>query len=224
MEANEINAARAAWLISPAEIGIKILRDTTVFWDETGKIVHIECEANQTLAENRVGQALRSRSINLVDLGNAILCPGLVNAHCHAAMSLFRGAADDLPLMDWLQKRIWPMEGALVDAQFVELGTQLAAAEMLLGGTTTCADMYFYPQDAARAFLAMGMRAQLAMPVIEFPTRYASDADRYLALALEARDALKGEALLSFALGPHAPYTVSDSTFQRVVAYAAELA
>ncbi|MGL5004518.1 MAG: TRZ/ATZ family hydrolase, partial [Casimicrobium sp.] len=163
------------------------------------------------------------RRIPVKDLGAAILCPGLVNAHCHAAMSLLRGAADDLPLMDWLQKRIWPMEGELVDPEFVRVGTTLAAAEMLLGGTTTCADQYFYPSDAARAFLAMGMRAQLAMPVIDFPTRYASDPDRYLALALEARDALKGEALLSFALGPHAPYTVSDDTFKRIVAYAAEL-
>ncbi len=162
--------------------------------------------------------------VSTVNLGNSILAPGLVNAHTHAAMSLFRGAADDLSLMDWLQKRIWPMEGQLVDGAFVETGTRLAAAEMLLGGTTCCADMYFYPVDAARAFIAMGMRAQLAMPVIEFPTRYAADADRYISLALESRDALKSEPLLSFGFGPHAPYTIHDDTFKRIAALAAELA
>lgn len=224
MQTSEIKAVRAAWLVTPSENGVATHQNATVYWDETGKIVQIDSESFVNSAQINAGKQLHSfNASEVLDLGNSILCPGLVNAHCHAAMSLLRGAADDLPLMDWLQKRIWPMEGTLVDPQFVELGTKLSAAEMLLGGTTTCADMYFYPQDAARAFLAMGMRAQLAMPVIDFPTRYASDADRYLALALEARDALKGEALLSFALGPHAPYTVSDATFQHVVAYAAEL-
>jgi 5-methylthioadenosine/S-adenosylhomocysteine deaminase len=224
MQASEIHAVRADWLVTPTDTRTTILRNAQVYWDSAGKIVGIEAEDSpfQALKEWAITDEARKR-IPVTDLGAAILCPGLVNAHCHAAMALMRGAADDLPLMDWLQKRIWPMEAALVDPQFVEVGTKLAAAEMLLGGTTTCADMYFYPQDAARAFLAMGMRAQLAMPVIDFPTRYASDADRYLALALEARDALRGEALLSFSLGPHAPYTVSDETFARIVAYAAEL-
>ncbi len=224
MEASEIQAVRADWLVTPTEHGTAVLRNATIYWGKSGKIIAIESvDSDRSPSINAVLSEEANRDIAVLDLGAAILCPGLVNAHCHAAMTLMRGAADDLPLMDWLQKRIWPMEGELVDPTFVRVGTTLAAAEMLLGGTTTCADMYFYPEDAARAFVSMGMRAQLAMPVIEFPTRYASDADRYLALALEARDALKGEALLSFALGPHAPYTVSDATFQRVVAYAAEL-
>lgn len=224
MEASEIQAVRADWLVTPTEHGTAVLQNATIYWDKSGEIVFIESiDSDRFPGTNRLLDEEAKREIDVLDLGATILCPGLVNAHCHAAMTLMRGAADDLPLMDWLQKRIWPMEGELVDPTFVRVGTTLAAAEMLLGGTTTCADMYFYPEDAARAFVSMGMRAQLAMPVIEFPTRYASDADRYLALALEARDALKGEALLSFALGPHAPYTVSDATFQRVVAYAAEL-
>jgi 5-methylthioadenosine/S-adenosylhomocysteine deaminase len=224
MQANEIQAVRADWLVTPTHSGTTVLRDARIYWSNNGIIVGIEAENSAFYAQkDRVIADEAKKRIPILDLGATILCPGLVNAHCHAAMTLMRGAADDLPLMDWLQKRIWPMEAELIDSTFVRAGTTLAAAEMLLGGTTTCADQYFYPQDSARAFLAMGMRAQLAMPVIEFPTRYASDADRYLALALEARDALKGEALLSFALGPHAPYTVNDNTFERVVAYAAEL-
>ncbi len=224
MQANEIQAVRADWLVTPSNNEITLLRNASIYWGNDGKIVGIE--ADNLAFSPQINWAITKearKQIPVTDLGASILCPGLVNAHCHAAMSLMRGAADDLPLMDWLQKRIWPMEGELVDPEFVRVGTTLAAAEMLAGGTTTCADQYFYPQDAARAFLAMGMRAQLVTPVIEFPTRYASDPDRYLALALEARDALKSEALLSFALGPHAPYTVNDNTFERIVAYAAEL-
>jgi 5-methylthioadenosine/S-adenosylhomocysteine deaminase len=208
----------ADWLVTSSKSGAITLQNAAVHIDAEGMIAAIG-EPSEIKARLSASDA----AFELIELGATILAPGLVNAHTHAAMALLRGAADDLPLMDWLQKRIWPMEGALVDPQFVSVGTQLAAAEMLLGGTTTCADMYFYPEDAARAFIAMGMRAQLAMPVINFPTRYAADADRYLSLALAARDALKGEPLLSFALGPHAPYTVNDETFSRIAAYAAEI-
>ena len=158
-----------------------------------------------------------------LDLRNHILAPGLVNAHCHAAMTLLRGAADDLPLQRWFAERIWPMEGALVDEHFVHVGTQLAAVEMLLGGTTTCVDMYLYSNAAALAFLSLGQRAVLALPVIDFPTRYAADVDAYITTGLQVRDEFAGEPLLSFALAPHAPYTAADSTFQKVLAYANEL-
>jgi 5-methylthioadenosine/S-adenosylhomocysteine deaminase len=223
-----LTAASAPWLVTASRDEMTMTRDAKVVWASTGEIVYSGSKENAE-ASIKIWAYSKNIDISIVDkvqenyLANSILCPGFVNAHTHAAMTLLRGAADELPLMEWLQKRIWPMEGALVDPEFVRIGTQLAAAEMLLGGTTTCADMYFYPVDAARAFLAMGMRAQLAMPVIEFPTRYASDPGQYLSLALEARDALKGEALLSFALGPHAPYTVNDDTFKRIVAYSAEL-
>jgi len=158
-----------------------------------------------------------------VDLPDHILAPGLVNAHCHSAMTLLRGAADDLPLERWLKERIWPMEAALLDEHFVSVGTRLAALEMLQGGTTTCADMYFYTQAAAEAYLSVGQRAVLALPVIDFPTRYAADVDGYISLGLAARDRFADEPLLSFCLAPHAPYTASDSTFQRVLSFAEEL-
>jgi len=154
--------------------------------------------------------------------GHALI-PGLVNLHTHAAMTLMRGMADDLPLMDWLQDHIWPAEARHVSAEFVREGTLLACAEMLRGGITCFNDMYFYPEAAAQSALEAGMRAALGIIAIEMRSSYASDAADYLSKGLAARDALKNEPLLSFCLAPHAPYTVSDATFERVATYADEL-
>lgn len=149
--------------------------------------------------------------------------PGLVNLHTHAAMSLFRGMADDLPLMQWLQESIWPAEGKHVSAAFVRDGTLLAAAEMLRGGITTCNEMYFFPDAAAEAFDALGMRATIGVTAIEFPTSYASTVDEYLKKGLAARDKWRGHDRIRFSIAPHAPYTVSDDTFVRVANLANEL-
>lgn len=156
-------------------------------------------------------------------LPDRALIPGLVNLHGHAAMSLFRGFADDLPLMAWLNERIWPAEKKHVSEAFVRDGTLLAAAEMLAGGITTCNDMYFFPQAAGEAFLQAGMRAILGMIVLERPSAYAPDADNYLARGLALRDELKDEPLLAFAFAPHAPYTISDATFGRINILAEQL-
>jgi 5-methylthioadenosine/S-adenosylhomocysteine deaminase len=128
-----------------------------------------------------------------------------------------------MPLMRWLQEKIWPAEGAHVSPDFVHDGTLLACAEMLRGGVTCFNDMYFYPEAAARAALSLGMRAALGITVIEFPTRYATDPDDYLAKGLAVRDSLLDEPLVSFCIAPHAPYTVSDKTFERVATLAAQL-
>lgn len=159
----------------------------------------------------------------VIRLDRHVLMPGLVNAHTHAAMTLLRGFADDMPLMRWLRERIWPAEMEHVSPEFVYDGTLLAAAEMIRGGVTTANDMYFFPDAAARAFADSGMRACVGMIAFEFPTRYASTADDYLAKGLAARDRYRDEARLSFCFAPHAPYTVSDATFQRVVSLAEEL-
>ncbi|CAN0433391.1 unnamed protein product, partial [Phaeothamnion confervicola] len=157
------------------------------------------------------------------DLPEHVLIPGLVNLHTHAAMTLMRGLADDLPLMRWLQEHIWPAESKHVSPQFVREGTLLACAEMLRGGITCFNDMYFYPEAAVEAALESGMRAALGMIVIEFPTNYAADPDDYLAKGLALRDRHRDHPLLSFCLAPHAPYTVSDRTFGKVATMAAEL-
>lgn len=151
------------------------------------------------------------------------LIPGLVNAHTHAAMSLMRGYADDLPLMQWLQDYIWPAEQKWVSPEFVRDGTLLAAAEMLAGGTTCFGDMFFFPDDVARAAVTAGMRAVVGMIVIEFPSAYASDSDDYLRKGIDFHDHYRDHPLVRTALAPHAPYTVADEALGRIVTYAAEL-
>lgn len=170
-------------------------------------------------------EAVRERFVptQTIALHGEVLFPGLVNLHTHAAMSLLRGYADDLPLMRWLQERIWPAEARHVTADFVEAGTLLAAAEMVRGGVTCFNDMYFHPTAAAAAASKAGIRAMLGMIVIEFPTAYAGDAEDYLAKGLDARDACADNPLIDFCFAPHAPYTVSDRSFERVATLAAQL-
>jgi 5-methylthioadenosine/S-adenosylhomocysteine deaminase len=160
---------------------------------------------------------------NVVRLDQHLLIPGLVNLHCHAAMTLLRGIADDTPLMTWLQDHIWPAEAKHVGDDFAHDGSLLAMAEMLRGGTTCVNDMYFFPEATARAALRAGMRASLGIIAIEFPSAYASDAGGYLKRGLAARASYQGEASLSFCLAPHAPYTAGDETLKRIVVLADEL-
>ena len=151
------------------------------------------------------------------------LLPGFINLHTHAAMTLLRGFADDLPLMRWLQEHIWPAEAKHVSPEFVRDGTELACREMLRGGITCFNDMYFFPEAAAEAALKTGIRAALGITVFEFPSAYGTDADNYLDKGLATRDALRDESLISFCLAPHAPYTVADKTFERVARLANQL-
>jgi 5-methylthioadenosine/S-adenosylhomocysteine deaminase len=138
-------------------------------------------------------------------------------------MTLLRGIADDVPLKVWLEREIWPREAAHVSSEFVHDGSLLAAAEMLKGGITTFCDMYFFPDATAAAARSAGMRVQLGLPVLEFPSAYAANADGYLQRGLAVRDALADDVLVSFGLAAHAPYTVSDATFEKIVTYAEEL-
>ena len=158
-----------------------------------------------------------------VTLPGHALIPGLVNLHTHASMALMRGLADDMAQTQWLQDRIWPAEARHVSPQFVYDGTLLACAEMLRGGITCFNEMYFYPGDAARAALALGMRAALGLIVIDSPSAYAADAEDYVAKGLALRDALREQPLLSFCMAPHAPYALSDATFSRLITLAEEL-
>ena len=155
-----------------------------------------------------------------IKLPQHVLMPGLVNLHGHSAMSLLRGYADDLVLMDWLNNHIWPAEGKHVRDDFVFDGTLLAMAEMIRGGTTTINDMYFYHSAVARAGIQSGIRTFVGCTVLEFPTAYASNADDYLKKALAERQTFLGEERVTFTLAPHAPYTVSDATFARIITLA----
>ncbi len=158
-----------------------------------------------------------------IDLPQHVLTPGLINAHGHAAMTLFRGMADDTPLQTWLEQHIWPAEGQWVSEEFVHDGTQLAIAEMLRSGTTTFSDMYFFPNIVAKAASDAGIRAQIAFPVFDFPTIWAQEPDDYIRKGLNVRDDFKHSDLVNLVFGPHAPYTVNDEALQKVAMLAAEL-
>ena len=159
----------------------------------------------------------------IVELREHVLLPGLINAHTHAAMTLMRGLADDVPLVRWLEEHIWPVEGRWVSDEFVRDGTMLAAAEMLRGGTTCFNDMYFYPGDAGRVVATAGMRCVLGMVVLDFPTVWAGSADEYLSRATDIHDEFRSHALVDTAFAPHAPYTVSDGPLERLRILADEL-
>jgi 5-methylthioadenosine/S-adenosylhomocysteine deaminase len=160
---------------------------------------------------------------SLVCLDEHILIPGLINLHTHAAMGMMRGMADDLPLMAWLNNHIWPAEKAVLSPQYVKDATLLASAEMLASGTTCFNDMYFYPEATALAATEAGIRANLGLVVLDFPTAYATDADDYLQKGFNAHDSWRSNPLITSSIAPHAPYTVSDQTFEKVVIYAEQL-
>ncbi|UXH80206.1 TRZ/ATZ family hydrolase [Roseateles amylovorans] len=148
-----------------------------------------------------------------VELPHHVLIPGLINSHTHSAMSLLRGVADDLALMDWLNNHIWPLERQWVSEDWTYQGSMLSAAEAIRGGVTYLNDMYFFPTAMARAAVDSGLRAGVSINVIDFPTGYAANAQDYIDKGLAAYEQFKGESLLDWTSAPHAPYTVSDETF-----------
>ncbi|MGG5291742.1 TRZ/ATZ family hydrolase [Pseudomonas shirazensis] len=162
-------------------------------------------------------------ALQVRELPDCLLCPGLINAHGHAAMSLFRGLADDLPLMTWLREHIWPAEWRWVDPGFVRDGTDLAIAEQLKGGITCFADMYFYPREACEQVEQSGIRAQVAVPLLDFPIPGAATADDTLHQAIELFGELRHHPRITIALGPHAPYTVGDETLEKIRVIADQL-
>src|SRR2546426_6373506 len=200
------------WLV-PVEPAGKVLADHAVAVRD-GKI-----EAVLPAGDARQ----RFAGYEQVALPEHVLIPGLVNAHTHAAMTLMRGLADDLPLMRWLEEHVWPAEKRHVSAEFVRDGTLAACAEMLRGGITCFNDMYFFPDAALESALEAGMRSSHGIIVIEFPSAYAADAADYVRKGLELRDRYRDEPLASFCLAPHAPYTVSDASFRQIATLAAEL-
>ncbi|MCW8936012.1 MAG: TRZ/ATZ family hydrolase [Gammaproteobacteria bacterium] len=152
-----------------------------------------------------------------------MLMPGLINAHTHSPMSLFRGLADDLPLDSWLNEHIWPAEAKWVSDEFVHDGTQLAIAEMLRAGTTCFNDMYFFPEVTARLARDIGIRACIGLIAIDFPSAWASNADEYIDKGLELRDHFRSDSLIHTPFAPHAPFTLSDEALSRIRVLADEM-
>ena len=168
-------------------------------------------------------EALALTALETRELPDMLLSPGLINAHGHAAMTLFRGMADDLPLMTWLEQHIWPAEAKWVDEAFVRDGTNLAIAEQLKGGITCFSDMYFFPKVASECVHNSGIRAQIAIPILDFPIPGAASADESMRQAVELFADLKYHPRIKIAFGPHAPYTVGDENLEKIRVVADEL-
>ena len=159
----------------------------------------------------------------VVDLPTHAVLPGLVNAHCHAAMSLLRGAAEDLALEAWLNDAIWPLEGRLVSPEFVRTGTDLAIAEMLARGITCFADMYFFPEETALRAAAAGLRAQIAFPIINFPNPWSSGSAEGFHKGLELHDTYRDDPRIGIAFGPHTAYSVEEADLQKTLMLSEEV-
>ncbi len=202
----------ARWIIPVVPQGV-VLENHAIAIDAR-KVIAL-CESEQADVLYQPQQSLR--------LDRHALVPGLVNAHGHAPMSLLRGIADDKPLKQWLEDYIWPLEGKFVNEDFVHDGAALAIAEMIRGGTTCFADMYFFPDLVGQAAEAANMRVQLASPVLDFATVWAADADEYISKATQLHDDFRNSDLVSTAFGPHAPYTVSDEPMRKLAVLAEEL-
>ncbi|MDH3441377.1 MAG: amidohydrolase family protein, partial [Gammaproteobacteria bacterium] len=150
----------------------------------------------------------------LIERPGHVLIPGLVNTHTHAAMTLFRGFADDLPLERWLKEAIWPAEARWAGAEMVRDGTRLAIAEMLLSGCTCFSDQYFFPEIAAETAVDLQMRAMIGTPVLEFATHWAESASECLSKGAElVHDRYADHPLISSCFVPHSTPTVSDESF-----------
>ena len=195
----------AGWIV-PVEPHGMVLEDHAVVVSK-GAIVAVlprwEARANYDAAET-------------VKRPNAVLIPGLVNAHTHNPMTLMRGVADDLALMPWLQEHIWPIEAAVMGPEFVADGIELAIAEMLRGGTTCCNENYFFPDVQAATYRRHGFRALVGLPIIEFPSAWAATPAEYFDKGLEVHDNYRADPLVGISFAPHAPYTVSDASFERI--------
>jgi 5-methylthioadenosine/S-adenosylhomocysteine deaminase len=165
----------------------------------------------------------RYANVERVELAQHALLPGLVNAHTHAAMTLFRGLGGDQPLKRWLEDYIWPLEATFVDPDFVRDGSRLAIAEMLRSGTTCFNDMYFYPDQTIEEAINSGIRLVSGIVVLDFPTRFAQTPQEYFKKGFEIRDRYRHEPRIHFTLAPHAPYTVGEDTLRQVARYADEL-
>lgn len=210
----------AKWVIPvEAESDLKPVASATVYNDyavaiDKGRIV-------QLLPSTEAEQKYQANEIHRLD--NHAVLPGLINTHGHAAMTLMRGIADDLPLMTWLNDYIWPIEAKWTSSEFVYDGSLIACAEMLRGGTTCFTDMYFFPEEVARAAEKAKIRATLGLIVIDFPSAYAQDAEEYIEKGLALHDQLRGNPLIKTSFAPHAPYTVADEALIKINTLAEEL-
>ena len=166
---------------------------------------------------------VKYRANTVEQLSSHAIIPGLINCHTHAAMSLMRGIADDLPLNDWLENHIWPLEQRWMGKSFVAVGCQLAIAEMIRSGTTCFNDMYFFPEIIVQQTIVTGIRAAVGLILIDFPTAWAENSEQYIEKGLAIHEQYRHEPLITTPFAPHSPYTVSDEPLRKIRSLADEL-
>src|SRR5258705_2791500 len=201
---------------APRQVSMVITNGIVVTADAGSRVINpgaVAIDGADILAVDGAEAIRRQfRGRETIDAGGPVLMPGLVNTHTHAPMVLFRGLADDLALMDWLQQYIFPAEAKTVSPEFVRAGTRLAALEMIESGTTTYADMYYFEDEIARATRAAGLRGVLGETIIQFPVADAKTPAEGLARAEAFIKAFKNDTLIVPAVAPHAMYTNDRET------------
>jgi len=196
----------AAWLI-PIEPINQVLKDYSLAIDK-GKILDI---LPTQLASKKY---ISDQTLHLAD--QAVL-PGFINAHTHSPMSLLRGIANDLALMDWLQNYVWPAEKKWLAEDFVYDGTQLALAEMIRGGTTCFNEHYFFPETISKVTNEVGLRACVGFTILDFPTNWSQNTDEAIAKGLKVCEQYKSHPLITIFFAPHAPYTLCDDSLKKII-------
>jgi 5-methylthioadenosine/S-adenosylhomocysteine deaminase len=218
--------AGAALAARPAQraVSLVVTGGTIVTMDPSGRVVApgaLAIEGRDIVAiDTPEAIARQFRAADTLDATGQVVMPGLVNTHTHAPMVLYRGLADDLALMEWLGKYIFPAEAKTVSPEFVRAGTRLAALEMIQSGTTTFADMYYFEEEIAREVKAAGLRGVLGQTIIQFPVADAKTPAAALTRAGAFLREFADDDLIVPALAPHAMYTLDDATLKAVRAMA----
>lgn len=205
-----------------------IIRDATVVtMDGTSRVIEngaVAIKGERIIAVGATSEiAAKYTAARTINAAGKVVMPGLINTHTHVPMVLFRGIADDLVLMEWLQKYIFPAEAKNVDEQFVRWGTRLGCLEMIQGGTTTFVDMYYYEDAVADETARAGMRAVLGETVLDFPAPDNKTWDAAMAYAEKFAAKWKGHSLITPAIAPHAPYTVSTDHLKQTHSFSQRL-
>jgi 5-methylthioadenosine/S-adenosylhomocysteine deaminase len=203
---------------TPRQVALVVTGGTVVTVDQARRVIQdgaVAIDGHDIVAVDTADAIRRQfRGQETIDASGEIVMPGLINTHTHAPMVLFRGLADDLALMDWLNKYIFPAESKMVSPEFVRAGTRLAALEMIESGTTTFADMYYFEEEIAAATKAAGLRGVLGQTVIQFPVADAKTPADALARAETFIKAFKDDPLITPAVAPHAMYTLDGPTLK----------